>query len=117
VLKSVSQLQTSTALCEMARQISAHVVPVCCADKPVILLATIGPNTLSTDDEKVIECKANCVLRVTFIQSSAQEGATVTYFTAHVVADELSADRLRRHDRYLKVRDRALAHVLDDDSA
>jgi len=60
-----------------------------------IVFATIGPNTLSTDDEKVIECKADCV----------------------VVADELSAYSLRRHDRYLKVRDRALAHVLDDDSA
>ena len=47
----------------------------------------------------------------------AEEGATVTCFTAHVVADELSADCLRRHDRYLEVRDRALAHVPDDDSA
>ncbi len=47
----------------------------------------------------------------------AQEGATVTCFTAHVVADELSADCLRRHDRYLQVRDRAPAHVLNDDGA
>ncbi len=47
----------------------------------------------------------------------AEEGATVTCFTAHVVADELSTDCLRRHDRYLQVRDRTLAHVLNDDCA
>ena len=100
----------------MASHTSVH-EPACSAVKHIILLAAIGPNALSTDDEKVIECKADCVLRVTFTQSPAQEGATVTYFTAHVVADELSADCLRRHDRYLQVRDRASAHVLNDDGA